>query len=205
MKMRNIIEYFLLFILFVSCNQTNTMNVKQESKNDLSNYNSQKTEENEFKFEYSEISRKLIEFINDNFDSLRIPSENDYELEYLKNRNEKQLPFYCSGKFNEDSTEDYAIVLIKDSLNHFVFSFHSLNNSFEFYKLASSKFSSEYNSKKKFAVYELKTETERELEAIDTTYFLKTDAISISNIYESRTSVSVWNSAKKKYESLTFD
>jgi hypothetical protein len=181
------------------------MNVKQESKNDLSNYDSQKIEENEFKFEYSKISRKLIEFINDNFDSLRIPSENDYELEYLKNRNEIQLPFYCSGKFNEDSTEDYAIVLIKDSLNHFVFSFHSMNNSFEFYKLASSKFSSENNSKKKYAVYELETETERVLEAIDTTYFLKTDAISISNIYESRTSVSVWNSAKKKYESLTFD
>jgi len=205
MKMRNIIEYFLLFILLVSCNQTNTEHVRQESKNDLSNYNSQKIEENEFKFEYSEISRKLIEFINDNFDSLRIPSENDYELEYLKNRNEKQLPFYCSGKFNEDSTEDYAIVLIKDSLNHFVFSFHSLNNSFEFYKLASSKFSSEYNSKKKYAVYELRTETERELEAIDTTYFIKTDAIPISNIYESRTSFSVWNSAKKKYESYTFD
>jgi len=203
--MRNLIAYILLFILLVGCNQTNTMNVKNVSNNDLSNYNSEKIEKNEFKFENSGISRKLIEFINENFDSLRIPSENDYELEYLKSRNEKQLPFYCSGKFNEDSTEDYAIVLIKDSMNHYVFSFHSLNNSFEFYKLASSKFSSEYNSIRKYVVYELTTEAERELEAIDTTYILKTDAISITNIYESRTKVHVWNSLNNKYDVLLFD
>jgi hypothetical protein len=205
MKIRKLTEYILLFILLVSCNQTNTKNLKQESTNDLNNNHSEKIEKIEYKFENSVIPRKLIEFINDNLDSLRIPSENDYELKYFKNRTEKQLPFYCSGQFNEDSSEDYAIVLIKDSMNHYVFSFHSLNNSFEFYKLASSKFSSEHNSKKKYVVFELSTETERELEAIDTTYVIKTDAINISNIYESRTSTSVWNSAEKKYELLLFD
>jgi hypothetical protein len=147
----------------------------------------------------------LLRYIETNMDSLRIPVDRDYEIEYFKNNKQQKPPYFTSGYFNEDTLTDYAMVLIKDSTMHYVFSFHTFNDTYKSYLLYYGHFSSEYNSNKIYAVFDIESNTERIVEGIDTVYNLKTDIISVSNIYESRTGSKVWNEKKQEYEELYFD
>ena len=206
MKMRILI---FVIITLISCNQNQNNKQKQHAesvieKTKAANDNSSQPEK-VFKFDNSVIPDKLIQFIETKFDSLRIPVENDYEIEYFKSEERVSIPYFCSGYFNNDTLIDYAIVLVKDSTEHFVFSFNSNKDNFEYFKLCESPFLSEYNSDRIYAVFDLETDTERVLEGIDTTYKVSTDLITISNIYESLTFSHVWNEKKRKYDELVFD
>jgi hypothetical protein len=204
MKIRHII--FLIFNVLISCNQKqacdkNQKTLKIEKQTPLATLKSSKG----YSFDNSLIPSNLLDFVETKFDSLRIPNENDYEIEYFENNNKTGLPYFCSGYFNIDTLRDYAMVLIKDSLNHFVYLFHSNAESFEPFLLEFKSFSSEYGSKRKYAVFDLENGTDRELEGIDTVYSINTDYISISHIYNSRSSLFVWNEKTKSYNRLFFD
>lgn len=158
-----------------------------------------------FVFDKSEIPSKLIKYVHENMDSLHIPNEDEYNMEYFAGSGRLVSPYYCSGYFDNDSIKDYAIVLVKDSTAHFVFSFHSKQDSFKVFQLCESPFLVEYGEDKAYAIYDLKTETERSLEAIDTTYQINTDGITITDICESRTKVFVFDSLNCSYNELLFD
>ena len=159
--------------------------------------------ESSFAFDNSVIPSNLISFIETEIDSLRIPTENDYETDNFSDKD--KIPYFCMGYFDADSLLDYAMVLIKDSTNHYVFSFHANDNTFETFQLSNSPFLSEYNANRKYAVYQLETKTNRVVEAIDTTYILETDGINITDMYESRTSLNIWDSKKANYKRLSYD
>lgn len=199
----------LTLVLLFGCSQikNNEQKLQSESNQEKTNTIQDSSLHNKLdsRFNNSVIPIKLVHFIETNFDSLRIPTKNDYEINYFEDDNRNNNPYYCAGYFNNDSVVDYAVVLIKDSTNHFVFSFHTLKDSFEYFQLSSSPFRSEYGSKRTYAVFDIETEKEREFEGVDTLYRLKTDGIVISKIYESLTFVSVWNDSKRRYDELSFD
>ena len=200
----------LIIVLLIGCNQKqnneqkqNIKSVKEKTKTTLDNASQS---ENEYKFDNSIIPPNLIQFIDANYDSLKIPAESDYEIEYIKSNEYKSLPYFCCGNFNGDTLIDYAVVLIKDSTSHFVFSFHTVGDTYETYLINDRcAFTSEYDSKRDYAVFYLDTDTERIQHGYDTVYTLTTDAIAIANIYESRTRVRAWNEKTGKYDDLAFD
>ena len=200
----------LALITLLGCNQLQDNNDKQQTENVTEKtkpiLDNAPQNEKEYKFDNSIIPKNLVQFIETNFDSLKIPTEIDYEIEYIKSSEYIGLPYFCSGNFNSDTLIDYAIVLIKDSTSHFVFSFHAVENSFETY-LVNEKcsFTSEYDSNRNYAVFYLDTDTERIQQGYDTVYTLTTDAITIANIYESRTRVKSWNEETRRYDDLAFE
>jgi len=172
-----------------------------------------KKEHNELKEEYcfdnTIIPNELVAYINTNHDDLRIPEVKDYDKYYFqgqtKNKIIKSLPYFCSGFFNNDTLIDFALVLIRDSMYHFVYSFHNENESFKEYLLDSLPLASENDTINKYVAFNISTETDRVLEAIDTTYRINSDAIEVSNIFESRTHLKVWDEKKNKYVVMVFD
>nr|WP_321408763.1 hypothetical protein [uncultured Carboxylicivirga sp.] len=193
------ISVLIIFILIVSCHNrprkdnTKSVNITISESTETPPINDDNI-----------IPDKLISFIDNKLDSLHIPKEGEYDKEFFTSKSQKKLPYFTSGYFNNDSILDYSLVLIKDSLNHYVFSFHVTDNTFQIYCLDKSSFLSENNSGQ-YAVFDLDTETEKELEAIDTTYFINNNGIVVSNIYESRTKLFIWNEKADCYNDLVFD
>lgn len=159
----------------------------------------------EFRFDRTKIPAHLINYIELNIDSLRIPNDDDYELDYYSSCGGNIAPFFCSGYFNNDTLIDYAMVLIKDSTQHYVFSFHQTGSSYKANIMLNGPFMSEYGKDKKYAAFDLRTEKDRELQAIDTLYRTENDGIWVGILVESRSFLQVWNNKTNRYENLVFD
>jgi len=201
-----IVHLIFILIVFVSCNQKANEKVKQQETNkaQIVQVESNKLVRGD-SFDKSHIPANLLEYIKVNIDSLRVPEDNDYEVEYYEKAKIIEPPFFCTGYFNKDTLIDYAMVLIKDSTKHCVFAFHRTKSSFESFVIESEPFLSEYNASRLYATLELSTEKNRVLEAIDTVYRIKNDGIAVSNLYNSSSHLQVWKENENKYEALYFD
>ena len=199
-----ITHLILILLVSISCKQKKEKQIKVDEKPIVTQTIYEAPKE-KFTFDRSEIPVRLIDFIKSTIDSLRVPYDNDYEIDYYESKINTKPPFFSSGNFNGDSLRDYAMVLIKDSTKHYVFAFHDNTNSFETFMIGSGPFISENSDDRLFAIFELRTEKNRILEAIDTVYRIKTDGIGVSDIYNSRSHVQVWNESENNYEGLYFD
>jgi len=80
-----------------------------------------------------------------------------------------------------------------------------LDTAFNTYELKQAPLIFDSENQKWIVSYIIEAEKERVLEAIDTTYHLTSDAISISDMEESRSRIMVWNKRTKHYNDLVFD
>ena len=109
MKIRMLI---FAIVALIGCNQSQNSEKKQQIKKEK-----EKTikAETYFKFDNSVIPERLVKYVETNLDSLRIPTEKNYDLKYMDSYEITGLPYFCQGNFNGDSLIDYSLVLIKDS------------------------------------------------------------------------------------------
>ncbi|MCU4174866.1 hypothetical protein [Carboxylicivirga sp. N1Y90] len=157
-------------------------------------------------FDTRPLPNDLLEFVSSKFSEYRLPEVNDYPEYYFDGySNDNNLPYYCSGHFNNDSILDHALLLLKDSTEQLVLSIHKLGADYRSYKLRQAPLVYDSQSKKWFVSHIIETEKEKVLEAIDTTYRITTDALTIADIEESRTRVMVWNMVANRYDDLVFD
>lgn len=157
-------------------------------------------------FDARPLPNDLLEFVGARYSEYRLPEVNDYPEYYFNDYlNDNVLPYFCSGHFNNDSILDYALLLIKDSTEQLVLSIHQLGADYRSYKLRQAPLVYDSQNKKWFVSHIIETEKEKVLEAIDTTYYLTTDALTISDMKESRTRVMVWDKEANRYDDLVFE
>jgi hypothetical protein len=120
--MKSIFLFIIIVSSILSCNPKKSDTVRKTEKYRFSQSSTQTTDKFEFnrdnyKFDYSTIPNKLIEYLKSLDEKYRIPKTSDFDdyyfIGYNEEKNIKKLPFYCKGYFNEDSIPDYAMVLIR--------------------------------------------------------------------------------------------
>lgn len=198
---------YLMIILLIGCKNSNQKIQKIDNENtdtnSISNNDKLKTNIREYyNFDNSVIPEILIEFYKSMDTTLRLPTLDDYDDYYFDGYYDNKLPYFCSGHFNNDTILDYGLVLIKDTTEQRIYSFHTDNDKFIAYLLNKRKLTDSESKKFKVVALTIQAETDRTLEAIDTTYILKTDAISINDMDESAEWATVWDDKSDKYVNL---
>jgi len=64
-----------------------------------------------------------------------LPKLNDYINGWEEYSNQKDLPFLCISDFNGDGVNDYAMLLLKDSIQVCLFSFHQNSNGYKHFMI----------------------------------------------------------------------
>ena len=200
----------IMFIFLIGCKNSNQKIQSIDNENfdttSILNNNELKTNiRKKYKFDNSVIPENLIEFYKSMDTTFRLPTLGDYDDYYFTGYYDKKLPYFCSGFFNNDTILDYGLVLIRDTIEQLIYSFHADNDKFSPYLINKRELIDSENNDFKVVVFNIHTVTNKSLEAIDTTYNIKFDAISVSDIYESSEYVSVWDENKDTYTSLWFN
>jgi hypothetical protein len=212
--MKSIFLFIIIVSSILSCNPKKSDRVRKTEKYRFSQPSKQTTDTFEFnrdnyKFDYSTIPNKLIDYLKSLDKKYRIPKTTDFDdyyfIEYNEEKTIKKLPFYCKGYFNEDSIPEYAMVLIKDNSMQLIFAFHSNGDTFIPYLLNQQSLETSQNKLFKTVSFIISTETEKKLEGIDTTYFVEFYSIDITEMNESLSYMATWDKLKKKYIDLLFD
>ena len=124
----------ILTILFLSCGQSKQQKIEHKietedltqsilsMKNNV-NFNSEDPTQT--------IPKTLIEFIQLNLSSLKIPSITEYKSTWKIFKDNNYPPFYCSNYFNGDGKRDFCLLLLNDSSKLDLYAFITEENGFK--------------------------------------------------------------------------
>jgi hypothetical protein len=212
--MKPIIPIFVVFTTLICCKQTpgdkkSTFQIDSKPGSIVTLIDKKADTSGKYIHDKSKIPQKLISYIALIDKNLRPATLDDYDSSVIKNLKDKsgkkELPYFCTGQFNDDTIPDYALVLIKDSTEQLVYAFQSKNDAFIPYLIDKKNLIS---SEGKFSIaidYTIRTETKKALVGIDTVYRIEFDAIEISETEESLSYLSTWDKSKGKFIALLFD
>lgn len=117
---------FPLFFLLIFNNQIS----KATQQKDLSNSLIQRPEKVvEKKLKQLEINnvvpKSLIQYINEKYIDYKILSLDDYNNGWKQYTSQNMLPFLSSSDFDGNGIKDYALLMQKDSIEIYLYSFHA--------------------------------------------------------------------------------
>lgn len=205
----------LSILTLVSCNQKIDNNVSNSNAPDDKNELIVKPElkpidlRSKYNFVDSIIPQNLKGFIYTIDSNYRLPTKADYDDYYFndfaKGYDITNLPFFCSGYYNQDSILDYSLVLIKDSTQQIIFAFNSVGESFTHHIITKRDLVESEKLLFKTVSFNIRTNSEKKIETIDTIYTIKFDGILVNDMYESDEFCVGWNPEESNFSSLYFD
>ena len=203
--------YLIILLTIVGCNRAskpnnNNFQIPMTSQNaGIQKHKKTKINRADYVFDNSVIPEDLISYVKAMNNNLRLPTASDYDDYFFTGYYEGKLPYFCTGEFNNDSIKDFALILIEDSTNQLIYSFHVEGDSYAPYLILKQKLANSQSNQFKVVSYNIRTETERILESIDTTYVIQSDGIITNDMDESLEFTEVWDKYQKKYIRLMFD
>jgi hypothetical protein len=197
--------YLIILLTIVGCNRASKPNPITRQGSSIQKQEEPKINRANYVFDNSVIPEDLISYVKAMNSNLRLPTTSDYDDYFFTGYYEDKLPYFCTGEFNNDSIKDFALILIKDTTDQLIYSFHADGESYTPYLILKQKLTNSQNKQFKVVSYSIRTETERILEAIDTTYVIDSDGIITGDMDESLEFTEVWDKNQQKYISLIFD
>lgn len=124
----------ILVILSISCGRSKQQKIENnvEEKDSTQSILSKRTNVTLISGDTTQtIPKSLIEFIQLNLSSLKIPSINDYKSTWKIFKDGNRPPFYCSSDFNGDGKRDFGLLLMNDNSKLDLYAFMSKENGFK--------------------------------------------------------------------------
>ena len=172
-----------LCIIVIGCNQ------KPSTKKPIPGESNNQTEllnKKDFKNDLNVIPSQLLEFVKAKLPEMQIPTTGDYINGWESFKKGSILPFYCLGDYNGDNLKDHCLLLIKDSTQLSLYSFLTLDNSYQIILIDTI---ARLTKGIEVVIY---TEPKGEWELVEETISVPFDGISIDLIEESNSWSYYW-------------